>query len=157
MKRFWSWGENGTKRRATYSELNDSERNEMLHIKPHGEDYGWQLWMPEVKGIAVRRHYLATEKIEQRCSDDLGLFQTSGSRATTCECNVRDLQRVESEPVTLRLDARLMMDRWRSLFRCAGVNSGREAALSAAADTHQLKKRKKKKEINTGKNMPEQV
>lgn len=35
---------------------------------------------------------------------------------------------------TLRLDARLMMDRWRSLFLCAGVNSGREAALSTAAE-----------------------
>lgn len=33
---------------------------------------------------------------------------------------------------TLRLEAKLMIDRWRSLFLCAGVNSGREAALSAA-------------------------
>lgn len=27
-----------------------------------------------------------------------------------------------------------MMDRWRSLFLCAGVNSGSEAALSTVAD-----------------------
>lgn len=31
---------------------------------------------------------------------------------------------------TFRLDARLMMERWRSLFLWAGVSSGREAALS---------------------------
>ena len=36
--------------------------------------------------------------------------------------------------LTLRLEAKLMMDRWRSLFLCAGVSSGREAALSTAAD-----------------------
>lgn len=41
---------------------------------------------------------------------------------------------------TLRLDARLMMDRWRSLFLCAGVNSGREAALSMAADKKRIKR-----------------
>lgn len=35
--------------------------------------------------------------------------------------------------LTLRLEAKLMIDRWRSLFLCAGVNSGREAALSTAA------------------------
>lgn len=34
---------------------------------------------------------------------------------------------------TLRLEAKLMIERWRSLFLCAGVNSGREAALSAGA------------------------
>lgn len=36
---------------------------------------------------------------------------------------------------TLTLEAKLMIDRWRSLFLCAGVNSGREAALSTAAGT----------------------
>lgn len=35
-----------------------------------------------------------------------------------------------------------MMDRWRSLFRCAGVNSGREAARSTSADKHQFNKKK---------------
>lgn len=37
---------------------------------------------------------------------------------------------------TLRLEARLMMDRCRSLFLCAGVNSGSVAARSAQGGTH---------------------
>lgn len=45
-----------------------------------------------------------------------------------------------------------MMDRWRSLFLCAGVNSGREAALSTAADRNIRRKKKNHK----GENIPEQ-
>lgn len=39
-------------------------------------------------------------------------------------------------PSTLRLDARLMMERWRSLFLCAGVSSGSVAALSTPTKTN---------------------
>lgn len=42
-----------------------------------------------------------------------------------------------------------MMDRWRSLFLCAGVNSGREPALSTAADNKRIKRENEK-------NIPEQ-
>lgn len=71
-----------------------------------------------------------------------------------CTVSVKPAKRKEW-PSTLRLEARLMMDRWRSLFLCAGVNSGREAALSTAADKNM--KRKKKKKSQWGKIKPSSV